>query len=63
MLVKQIVMKKGTSEKTITDFSNYLEQKGKFLASEYQNGQWVIIVHFDDEMDYLAFLTKKMKSI
>ena len=63
MLVKQIVMKKGTSEMIITKFSNYLEQIGKFLASEQQNGQWVIIARFDDEMDYLAFITKKMKSM
>ncbi len=57
-MIKIIRLKKDTPEKTITQFSNFLEKRGKFLASQYDkdSGSPEIVCDFDNEMDYQAML-------
>lgn len=56
-IIRKIKLRKGTTEKQLIEFSNWLEDKGKFLASgQNDDGSYYIVCRFDDELDYKAFL-------
>lgn len=59
MLIKEIKMKQGTPEKTVRACCDYFGKLKRFMNVEKRNGNWFIVVSFEDELDYLAFMTKK----
>ena len=63
LLIKEIQMREGTSERIVRVCCDYFKQLKKFIAVEQRNGLWYITVSFEDELDYLAFITKKMTPI
>jgi len=63
MLIKEIQMKEGTPERIVRACCDYFTALKKFIAAEQKNGIWCVTVCFEDEFDYLAFITKKMTPI
>jgi len=63
MLIKEIVMREGTPERIVRACCDYFTTLKKFIAVEQKNGIWSVTVCFEDELDYLAFITKKMTPI
>jgi hypothetical protein len=55
-MIRKIMLKKGTKEKTLTEISNWLQDIGKFCANgQEEDGQYYIVAHFEDAVDFLAF--------
>ena len=56
-IIRKIIMKPRTSKSEFLRFASWLDSRGKLLAEEKtEDGRFVAVTHFDDEIDYLVFL-------
>ena len=55
-ILRTIKLKDSTPDNKYTEFCNLVEKQGVFKACGSCDDKW-IMVQFDDEVDYLAWLT------
>lgn len=52
-IIKQVVLKKGTSQAKASKIADQLGNK--CMAVDKKDGQWRLVIAFDDAADFLAF--------
>jgi hypothetical protein len=57
MIVKVIKFQKNISKKSFMEYEHFLVNMEKHVRSEFLPYSKIIICRFDDEIDFLAFLT------
>ena len=56
MLVRKLEFKEGTPAERIDRAEQYFDRLGKLRGSYEENGKSYLVVTFEDEADFLAFL-------
>ena len=56
MLVRKLEFKEGTPTEQIDRAEQYFDRLGKLRGSYEENGKSYLVVEFEDEVDFLAFL-------